>query len=64
MRYPDNPPHDRPGQNDVADYPVTETATSDAQSRRRLRQRPKPTTPHSYLTGVSSSVARQKPSAG
>ena len=30
MRYPDNPPHDRPGQNDVADYPVTETATSDA----------------------------------
>src|SRR6478736_242960 len=30
MRYPDNPPRDRPGQNDVADHPVTDTATSDA----------------------------------
>ena len=30
MRYPDNPPRDRPGQNDVADHPVTATAISDA----------------------------------
>ena len=30
MRYPDNPPHDRPGQNDVGDRPVTDTTTSEA----------------------------------
>ena len=30
MRYPDNPPHDRPGQNDVGDRPVTGTTTSEA----------------------------------
>ena len=30
MRYPDNPPHDRFGQNDVGDRPVTDTTTSEA----------------------------------
>ena len=30
MRYPDNPPHDRPGQNDVGDRPVADTTTSEA----------------------------------
>ena len=29
MRYPDNPPHDRPGSNEVGDRPVTDTTTSD-----------------------------------
>jgi hypothetical protein len=30
MRYPDNPPHDRPGQHDVDDRPVADTTTSEA----------------------------------
>ena len=30
MRYPENPPQNRPGQNDVADHPLTDTAISDA----------------------------------
>mgnify|MGYP006920613136 CR=1 FL=1 len=29
MRYPDNPPHDRPGSNDVGDRPVSDTTTSE-----------------------------------
>jgi len=30
MRYPDNPPHDRPGGKDVDDRPVADTTTSEA----------------------------------
>ena len=33
MRYPDNPPHDRPGSSEVGDRPVTDTRTLDPRAR-------------------------------